>query len=106
VSGSPEFYALDASSSASGISALGSLEASTSQNGVIVRSGLAFLVGESSDGFHVLDIHEPAHMTIVASSSLPNMSLGSAIDCEGNDLFVTSRDALNNGYLSLITSAP
>lgn len=115
VDGSPEFYVLDASSSPTSIVARGTHDIGIfgnhfSINGLVVRSNLAFIAGESTtniNNFRVLNITDPANITSWASPlALPNNSLGSALDCEGNDLFVSSRDSLNKGYLSVITSSP
>lgn len=106
VGGSPEFYMLDASTSV--ILSRGSFEDGSAINGLLVRNNLAFFTDENTNGFHVLNIDNPVSpVDWAAPIPLPNNSLGSAIDCEGNDIFVSSRDASsNNGYLSAITASP
>lgn len=79
-------------------------------NAVLTRDTLTFLAGGSpSTGgkLYVLSTQDPSTMSDMASPLvLPNNSLGSAMDCEGNDLFVSSNNSLNQGYLSIVTSTP
>lgn len=110
-----EFVVLDASSSSGVIPALplgsrdiGTALAPFTVYGSLVRSTLGFLVGGSaSDGkLYVEQMNNFANITDYASVTLPNNSFGYALDCEGNDIFVGSRDGANMGYLSVITSTP
>lgn len=113
-----EFVVLDASSSLGVIPAtpLGSLNIGTSLvpftvYGTLVRDSLAFLAGgNTSNG--KLYIENISNLGAIVDAALPvalpNNSFGFAVDCEGNDIFVGSRDnsASNLGYLSVITATP
>lgn len=113
-----EFLALDASSSLGVIAAtpLGSLDVGTSLvpftvYGTLVRDSLAFLAGGNTTNgkLYIENISNISGITDAAAPvALPNNSFGFALDCEGNDIFVGSRDnsASNFGYLSVITSSP
>ena len=116
ISGAPELYILDASSSSSIITdpPLGAYDIGTSASpfsvlGVIARDTLTFVAGGSpSTGgkFEVLNTANPSAITLWTTPlPLPGTSIGSALDCEGNDFFASSNDSSNNGYLSVI-SAP
>ncbi len=117
ISGAPEFYILDASSSSSLIPdpPLATFDIGTSANpfsilGVIARDSLTFITGgTSSTGgkFEILNTTNSSAISLWTTPlSLPGTSVGSAFDCEGNDFFVTSNDTSNNGYLSVITAGP
>ncbi len=118
VSNGPEFLILDASSAAStmpstykGASDLGTPLSTFSVDAVMVRDYLAFIVGESPalglGKMYVKKVSDPTNISDWAAPIiLPSGSLGSGIDCEGNDLFVSSNDSSFFGYLSVITSTP
>ena len=117
VSNGPEFLILDSSSSASmmpttplSLSDIGVPGNTFSTNAIMVRDYLSFVVGgsPSSGGkLYIKKVSDPANITDWATAViLPGGSLGSGLDCEGNDLFVSSNDVSNNGYLSVITSTP
>lgn len=79
-------------------------------NAIVTRDSLTFLAGGSpSTGgkLFVLSTQDPSTMSDFATPVvLPNNSLGSAMDCEGNDLIVSSNNISNQGYLSVITATP
>ncbi len=115
ISSAPEFYILDASSTSSripypplGIYDIGTSASPFSILGIIVRDSLTFITGGSpSTGgkFEILNTANPSAILPWATPlSLPSSSVGSALDCEGNDLFVSSNDSSNNGYLLVITA--
>ena len=112
-----EFLVLDASSTTGVIppTPLGSRDIGTASlpftvYGTLVRSSLGFLTGGNGIGsggkFYVEQMSNLGSITDYASTTLPNSSTGFALDCEGSDIFVGSRDAANMGYLSVITSSP
>ena len=117
IGSAPELYILDASSSSSLIPdpPLGTYDIGTSANpfsilGVVARDTLTFVTGgaPSTGGkFDILDTTNPSAILLwTAPLSLPATSVGSALDCEGNDFFVSSNDSSNNGYLSVISATP
>ena len=118
VNNAAEFLLLDASSSSTikPYSAsspgydIGTIASPYSVSGVFVRDYLAFLAGGSAAAggkFAVLNVSSTTNVTSWGTPlALPSSSIGSALDCEGNDFFVSSNDASNNGFLSVITSSP
>ncbi len=117
ISGAPEFYVLDASSSSTlipdpplGIYDIGTSASPFSVLGVVVRDTLTFIAGGSpSTGgkLEILNTSNPSSISLWTTPlSFPGTSVGSALDCEGNDIFVSSNDTSNNGYLSVITAGP
>lgn len=117
VNGAPELYVLDASSSKTTIPdpPLGTFDVGVSASpytiyGLVVRDYLAFVAGGSPSAggkLRIFNVRNPANITEWSTPfSLPNNSIGYALDCEGNDLFVSSDDSSNQGYLSVITSSP
>ena len=119
ISKAPEFSILDASipganlPAALGARDIGSNSANPfSLNGIIVRGSLAFLLtgsGTKGGSLQVVDVSNPAAVAtaaLTASVSLPNGSGGiggTALDCEGNYLYVGSVDAGMNGYVLVIS---
>jgi hypothetical protein len=110
-----EFVVLDASSTTGVIPALplGSRDIGTSiapftVYGTLVRSALGFLAGGSGSGgkLYVEQMSDLSNISDHGAVTLPNNSYGYAMDCEGNDIFVGSRDGAIMGYLSVITSSP
>ena len=117
VSNASELIVLDASSTSGAIAnpPLGSRDLGVSLSpftvyGVLVRDTLAFIAGGNSTNgkLFIERLSNISNITEWATPlPLPNNSFGFAIDCEGNDVFIGSRDnsASNLGYLSVITSA-
>ncbi len=118
VSNAAEFLVLDASSSTGVIPAtplgsrdLGVIATPYTVYGALVRGALAFIAGGSSSGgkLYIENLENLANVVDHAPPlDLPSGSFGFAIDCEGNDVFVASRDntASNYGYLSVIAPSP
>lgn len=76
---------------------------STSINGLVVRGGLAFLLGGTSGtpgSLIVSNISNPAQVVTQTTVALPSNSSGAALDCEGNTLYAASNDSSGRGYLS------
>ncbi len=116
VGNAPEFLVLDASSSLSTPDPIGARDVGPNLanpftiNAIVTRDSLTLLAGGSpSTGGKVYFLNTSDPSTIVDTASaliLPNNSLGSGMDCEGNDVFVSSNNNLNQGYLSVISSTP
>jgi prepilin-type N-terminal cleavage/methylation domain-containing protein len=102
-----EFYVLDASSVANGLATLGSADIGTvshrvSVNAVVVRDTLAFLLTTSD--FELWNIADPSAIgPAIPPLALPPGALGTALDCEGNTLYVGSGVGAE-GYLSVVTA--
>ena len=97
--GGKEFYILN--SPAFTPTLLGNQDINSSVNGLIVRDYLAFLLTNSQ--LQILNVGNPANISGYATPiTLPNSSTGSAIDCEGNYIFVGSNDPSNKGFISVI----
>jgi type II secretory pathway pseudopilin PulG len=116
-SGAPELMLLDASSTTLipsvplQTSDVGTVASPFSINAVLARDYLSFFSGGSPSiggRFYVQKTNGSGAVTDWAPPmALPGTSQGSAIDCEGNDIFVSSNDTLSGaGFLSVITSAP
>ena len=103
-----EFYILDNSNSQTALRPLGSKDikngsSNLSVNGIVVRSHLAFLAADNQ--FQIWDVSDPANINqSIIPAALPGTS--SALDCDGNVLYLASVDAAKKGYVSVITSAP
>lgn len=100
----PELYALNISDPTAVypivVSSI-SLETPESLNGVIVRDTLAFFVTTSK--FQVWSIPRTSSSTPIASLLLPTGgSVTPSIDCEGNYFFISSNNASNRGFISII----
>lgn len=114
VDGSPEFSIVDASSSGVMLLPQGSRDVGTAANhfsifGIVVRGVFAFLVGGdgSSGKLYIEQIQNKSNIFDASLPlTLPNNSMGYALDCEGNDIFVGSRDGSNVGHISVITASP
>lgn len=80
---------------------------STSVNGLLVRSNLAFLV--TTEDFLTYDISNPFDITPYAQPlELPGPGgvQGTANDCEENYIYVGSDGSDDKGYISIITGGP
>jgi hypothetical protein len=84
-----------------------------SVNGVIVRDFLAFIIAGSVSHGGNLEIFNIANPQLLATSvPVAKVSLladdggigGTAMDCEGNYLYIASADGVGKSYLSIITA--
>ncbi len=106
--GTNEFYILNVQNPAS-ITVLGSKDigsgSSTSINGVVLRSNLAFLITNTQ--FQIWNVANPASITQWATPlSLPAGS-GTTISCStDNSIYVGSLPSNDKGFISIITPGP
>jgi hypothetical protein len=105
----PELYLIDSSNPLSIHDVpLGTKEIGSSINSLLVRSNLLFLITTSGQ----LQIYDIASSSAIVSASapimLPNSGSGTAMDCEGNTIFVASMPNTgifgNKSSLSIITA--
>lgn len=104
-----DFHILNNSNSNITLPELGGINSSSSINGIIVRNYLAFLI-TSNGQFQTWKIDNPSTITQYASPlTLPpgggGSLQGTATDCEGNYMYVGSKNSNNKGYISVITSS-
>ncbi len=116
VGNAPEFLAIDTSTTTTiesvpiATSDVGQVANPFTVNGVYVRDMVAFLLGGSPSSLGKLLFlnlkNTPSVSEFTGAYLLPGGSVGTALDCEGNYLFVGSVDGSQYGYLSVITSSP
>jgi hypothetical protein len=100
----PELYILNNANQNILLPQFTSQKIGSSVNGVIVRNNLAFLITTSGQ-FQIWNVASSTNISPYATAiTLPNASSGTALDCEGNYMYVGSVDASNKGYLTVITS--
>ncbi len=99
-----EFHVLNISDPTGPLgAALGSYGTDESINDVLVRDYLSFLL--TNDSLEILRTDNLSSVTQYSSVSLPGTSVGRALDCEGNYLYIGSTDASGNGYITVITGS-
>lgn len=101
-SANPEFYILERSNPPSiPPSPLASKEISSSINGIISRDYLTLLLTNSQ--FQIWNTANPSEI-LPWSASLPLPGgTGTALECEGNTIFLSSLPANNKGFISVVT---
>lgn len=101
--GNAELVLLDRSNPASGVLPfVNSKEIGPSVNDMFVRSPLVFTV--AGNKLQTWNVSDTANITEYAAPiQLPNGSIGKAIDCERNVLFVGSNGSDGRGYISVVS---
>lgn len=110
IAGNPELYILDNTfpvNLAGNNLTPATYEVGKTINGLIVRDSLAFLLtGSTATGgnLRILNIANPLSITEVPPPVIwPNGAGGTALDCEGNYVYVSSVDSGYLGYLTVVT---
>lgn len=107
-----ELYILDNSNPKTSLPVLGSRNinffgVNSSVNGILVRDFLTFII--TNGGLEILNTRTPNNTTpytapiILPPGTGAGLS-GTALDCEGNHIFIASKNANNVSYLSIITA--